>query len=101
MTWQFYDSQGNAKVTDETNLFFYELQDVNVASAASGQGVVFNGSTWQAGIPELDLNDVQDVSVASAASGNVLIHDGSGWVAGINDAVSDEAVRLMQFFGRR
>jgi len=60
-----------------------ELSDVAITSAANGQVLTYNGTSWvnQSPAATIDsLDDISDVNVASAASGDFLKFDGTNWV---------------------
>ncbi len=60
------------------------LLDVNVVGAVSGDGIKFNGATWELGATAGALSDLTDVDVAGASNGHRLTRRGSEWVAEVS-----------------
>jgi hypothetical protein len=68
-----------------------ELSDVAITSAANGQVLTYNGTSWvnQSAAATIDsLDDISDVNVSTAASGDFLKFDGTNWVP--QDGVATE-----------
>ena len=60
-----------------------ELSDVNVAGAASGARLAFDGTNWVAVLSSATtsaLNDLVDVDTTGVATGDRLAYNGTGWV---------------------
>lgn len=60
-----------------------ELSDVAITSAANGQVLTYNGTSWvnQSPAATIDsLDDIADVNVSAASSGDFLKFDGTNWV---------------------
>ena len=61
-----------------------DLNDVNISSVNSGEGLIWNGSQWANAAIPLSLDGLSDVVIASATPNQVLKFDGTNWVNAIS-----------------
>lgn len=60
-----------------------DIANVSVFGAVSGNGLVFNGTNWVAGVASsapIGLNDLTDVTIVTPDTGDQLVYIGGEWV---------------------
>ena len=63
-----------------------DLTDVTLTTPTSGEALVWDGSKWTNGTPDLDVSDLADVVITSATDDDILVYDNGQWVNKANPA---------------
>ena len=64
-----------------------DLSDVTyTGTPALGEAVVWDGSKWTNGTPDLDISDLADVTITTPSDDEILVYDNGEWVNKANPA---------------
>ena len=63
-----------------------DLTDVTLTTPTSGEALVWDGSKWTNGTPDIDVSDLADVVITSATDDDILVYDNGQWVNKANPA---------------
>jgi hypothetical protein len=89
-----------AKMADSMELG--DLLDVSMTPATAGQGLVWNGTAWEAatiGGGAGALNDLSDVTAAPTEAGEILVWDGTEWSVNAGTLVLDSTISTTTYLG--
>ena len=63
-----------------------DLTDVELTAPAIGEAVVWDGSKWTNGTPDMDVSDLADVTITTPSDDEILVYDNGEWVNKANPA---------------
>lgn len=76
-----------------------DLSDVNITSATTNQGLIWNGAAWVNQNIPLNLDGLSDVVITSAAPNQVIKFDGTNWVNAVAPGSSLAGVTYITTIG--
>ena len=63
-----------------------DLSDVTTSAPSSGEALVWDGSKWVNGTPDLDVDDLADVAITTPSDDDILVYQNGEWVNMANPA---------------
>ena len=63
-----------------------DLTDVELTAPAMGEAVVWDGSKWTNGTPDVDVSDLADVTITTPSDDDILVYQNGEWVNMANPA---------------
>ena len=63
-----------------------DLSDVTTSAPSSGEALVWDGSKWTNGTPDMDVSDLADVTITTPSDDDILVYQNGEWVNMANPA---------------
>lgn len=63
-----------------------DLSDVTTSAPSSGEALVWDGSKWVNGTPDMDVSDLADVTITTPSDDDILVYQNGEWVNMANPA---------------
>ena len=63
-----------------------DLSDVTTSALTSGEALVWDGSKWTNGTPDMDVSDLADVTITTPSDDDILVYQNGEWVNMANPA---------------
>lgn len=73
------DSGTIIDLTSGSNIALNDLSDITITTPSNGDALIYNGASWENGVPSVTVTQLTDTAVSSPQNNQILVYNAGNW----------------------